>query len=161
MKKQILNFSIFLFLLAMFFGCVPIKEDPNVEADKAAINELYNQITLAIGAGDVDLYLSLFTEDAVIMPPEGKAVLGKKELRPIIEGLFNSMDLELPYSGINIEVSKNMAFARSGFTYSMTLKENGQTNIIIGKQLDILKRQTDGSWKLHIQCWNYNAPMGY
>jgi len=37
-----------------------------VEADIAAINEVYKQATLACSTGDVELYLSILTEDAVV-----------------------------------------------------------------------------------------------
>jgi uncharacterized protein (TIGR02246 family) len=129
-----------------------------VKADIAAINKVYNQATLACGTGDVELYLSIFTEDAVVMAPGGPAVNGKAELRPIIEGLFGVFDLELPYTVDEVGVPGDWAFARSRFLYSMTPKEGGETTISPGEQLDILKRQADGSWKIHNQSWNFDVP---
>ena len=158
MKKQNLNFTIFLFLTGILFGCVQNNKDADVEADTAAINKLYNRATLACSTGDAELYLSVFTEDAVVMAPGSPAVIGKEELRPIIEGLFGLFDLELPYTMDEVGVTGDKAFARSSFQYSMTPKEGGETTTSAGKELDILKRQADGSWKIYIQCWNYNAP---
>jgi uncharacterized protein (TIGR02246 family) len=132
---------------------------PDVEADIAAIKELYNQATLACSTGDVELYLSIFTEDAVVMPPGYPAAMGKEELRPMIEGLFGLFDLELPYTVEEVEVIGDRAFARSNWQYSMTPKEGGETTTSPGKQLDNLKRQSDGSWKIYIQCYNYNEPQ--
>jgi uncharacterized protein (TIGR02246 family) len=129
-----------------------------IEADIAAIKEVYNQATLACGTGDAELYLSIFTEDAVVMAPGGPAVNGKAELRPIIEGLFGVFDLELPYTVDEVGVPGDWAFARSRFLYSMTPKEGGETTISPGEQLDILKRQADGSWKIHNQSWNFDVP---
>jgi len=126
-----------------------------VEADIAAINELYNQATLACGTGDVELYLSIFTEDAVAMAPGSPAVIGKAELRPLMEALFGKFDLELPYTVDEVGVPGDWAFVRSSFQYSMTPKEGGETTTSPGKELDILKRQADGSWKIYIECWNY------
>jgi hypothetical protein len=54
--------------------------------DIAAINELYNQAALAAETGDVELYLSIFTEDAVVMAPGYTAFIGKEMLRPAMEG---------------------------------------------------------------------------
>ena len=131
----------------------------DVEADIAAIKELYNQATLACSTGDVELYLSIFTEDAVVMPPGYLAAMGKEELRPMIEGLFGLFDLELPYTVEEVEVIGNRAFVRSSWLYSVTPKETGETTTSPGKQLDSLKRQSDGSWKIYIQCYNYNEPQ--
>ena len=132
---------------------------PDVEADIAAIKELYNQATLACSTGDAELYLSIFTEDAVVMPPGYPAAMGKEELRPMIEGLFGLFDLELPYTVEEVEVIGDWAFARSSWQYSMTPKEGGETTTSPGKQLDNLKRQSDGSWKIYTQCYNYNEPQ--
>jgi len=131
----------------------------DIEADIAAIKELYNQATLACSTGDAELYLSIFTEDAVVMPPGFPAAMGKEELRPMIEGLFGLFDLELPYTVEEVEVIGDWAFARSSWQYSMTPKEGGETTTSPGKQLDNLKRQSDGSWKIYIQCYNYNEPQ--
>ena len=134
-------------------------EEVDVEADIAAIKELYNQATLACSTGDAELYLSIFTEDAVVMPPGYPPAMGKEELRPMIEGLFGLFDLELPYTVEEVEVIGDWAFARSSWQYSMTPKEGGETTTSPGKQLDTLKKQPDGSWKIYIQCYNYNEPQ--
>ena len=135
------------------------RETVDVEADIAAIKELYNQATLACRTGDIELYLSIFTEDAVVMPPGYPAATGKEELRPMIEGLFGLFDLELPYTVEEVEVIGDRAFARSSWLYSMTPKDGGETTTSPGKQFDNLKRQSDGSWKIYIQCYNYNEPQ--
>lgn len=161
MKK--LNFycqvGFVLLLLLTAFSCAKQEKKPTVEADIAAINELYKQATLAVNTGNVELYLSIFTEDVVVMPSEAPAAIGKEDLRPLYEGLFGLFDLELPYTVDEIEVSGDWAVARSSFQYSMTLKESGETTTRVGKELDFFKRQADGSWKTYIQSWNFNAPL--
>ena len=75
-----------------------------------------------------------------------------------MEDLFSLFDLELPYTVDEVEVPGNWAFARSSFQYSMTLKEGGETTTRAGKELDIFKRQADGSWKIYKESWSYDAP---
>ena len=147
--------AIALAMLSFAISC----QKQDTEADITAINELYKQATLACSTGDAELYLSLFTEDAVVMATEVPAINGKKELRPLIEGLFGMFDLDLPYIVDKVEVRGDWAFARSSFQYSMTLKEGGETTTRAGKELDIFKRQADGSWKICMECWNYDAPL--
>jgi len=130
----------------------------DVEADIAAITELMNQATLACATGDVELYLSRFTEDVVAMPPGIPTEIGIAQLRASMEGLFGAYDLELPYTVQEVVVPGDWAFARSTFVFSLTPKEGGETATFIGKELDIFKRQADGSWKLYIECYNYDAP---
>jgi len=144
--------------LAILFGAISCQKR-NVEADIAAIKEVYNQSTLAVSAGDVERYLSILTEDAVVMAPGFPATIGKAELRPIIKGLFGQFDLELPYTVDEVGVPGDWAFVRSSFQYSMTPKESGETTMRAGKELDIFKRQADGSWKIYIQSYNFDAPQ--
>jgi len=160
MKKLKFYYQVAFVLMLLFtaFSCAKQEKKPLVEADIAAINSLYNQSTLACGTGDAELYMSIFTEDARVMPPGFPAAMGKEEIRPVIEGLFGQFYLELPYTVDEVEVLGDWAFARSIFQYSMTLKDSGETTTMAGKELDIFKRQADGSWKFYIQCYNYDAP---
>ena len=158
MNKLNSYFLSFLFLSGILFGCAQNSKEVDVEADTVAINDLYKQATLACSNGDVELYLSLFTDDAVVMATEFPALIGKEQFRPAIEGLFGMFDLELPYSMDKVEVAGDWAFARSSFQYSMTLKEGGETTTRAGKELDILKRQADGSWKIYMESYSYDAP---
>jgi len=54
--------------------------------------------SLAVKTGDVDLYISIFTDDAMVMPPGFPIARGKEEIQPVIEGLFGMYELELPYT---------------------------------------------------------------
>jgi len=160
MKKSNGSLSIIILVIALvilFFAISCQKQD--TEADIAAIKEVYNQSTLAVSTGDAELYLSIFTEDAVVMVPGFPATIGKEELRPIIEGIFRQLDLELPYTVDEVGVPGDWAFVRSSFQYSMTPKPSGETTTRAGKELDIFKRQADGSWKIYIQSYNFDAPQ--
>jgi ketosteroid isomerase-like protein len=39
-------------------------------------------------------------------------------------------------------------------------KEGGEATNGSGKYLTILEKQIDGSWKVAVDCFNYNAPLG-
>ena len=160
MKKSnwLLSTIILAIALAMLSFAISCQKQ-DTEADIAAITEVYSQSTLACSTGDAELYLSIFTEDAVVMAPGSPAVIGKEEYRPIIEGLFGLLDLELVYTVDEVGVSGDRAFARSSFQYWMTPKEGGETTAIAGKELDIFKREADGSWKMYIECYNWDAPL--
>jgi len=99
--------------LAVGVGGSALAQD--VEADVAAISALYDQSALAVGTGDTDLYMDLFTEDVVVMPPGSPPAKGKGEVRPVIAGLFAAFDLELPYTVDEVEVPGDWAFARASF----------------------------------------------
>jgi len=128
--------------------------------DIAAINELMNQYAAAVNAGDLELYLSLHTDDVVKMPPNAPATFGQEALRASMEPIFDVFDCEMTINSEEVQVSGRLALSRCTYTLSITPKTGGETIIVEpdGKALGICKRQHKGSWKFSHDCFNSNVP---
>ncbi len=50
------------------------------------------------------------------------------------------------------------AYSHGSYEFEMSPKEGGKTKSCFGKFLDILEKQVDGSWKIAIDCHNYDTP---
>ncbi|KPJ60454.1 MAG: hypothetical protein AMJ46_06885 [Latescibacteria bacterium DG_63] len=161
MKKSLLRFSIFplILLLCLTFSCRQQGEKVDVEADISAIKEIGNQYAVACNTGDLDLYISLWTDNGVQMPPDAPAVMGKEQIRAGMKPLFDQFILRLVITNIaEARVSGDLGFTRCTYTLSTTPKAGGETINVDGKALTISEKQADGSWKICIDCFNYNAP---
>jgi len=160
MKKSLLRFSGFLliFLLCFTFNCTQQGEVADVEADVAAINELFNQYASSINAGDIDLWISLWADDGIQMPPGNPAVIGKENIKAGLQSSFDLFNWKMTIDGEEVKVAGDWAFARGNYTYTLTPKEEGKTIKGSGKYLSILAKQADGSWKFARDCFNNNAP---
>ena len=79
MKKSVLQFSMFplILLLCLTPGCEQQGVKVDVETDIAAIKNLVNQYGATINAGDLDLWISLWVDNGIQMPPNAPAVIGK------------------------------------------------------------------------------------
>ncbi|MHC4518956.1 MAG: YybH family protein [Planctomycetota bacterium] len=131
----------------------------SVEADIAAIEEHMDLYALGMTTGDLDLWMSLYTEDTVKMAPDAPAVFGKEALRASMEPLFEAFTFEdMDIFDVEIQLAGDYAFARCNFTATMIPKAGGEPAYIDGKDVSIMQRQPDGSWKLHWDCWNSNVP---
>ena len=131
----------------------------SVEDDIAAINELWNLYGIATTSGDLELYVSLWDDSGISMGPDGPATIGIEQIRASMEGFFAVFNLEgIPIVVEEAEVAGDWAFTRVAFRISVTPKGEPEASPRSGKALSILKRQADGSWKLYIDCWNYDAP---
>ena len=132
----------------------------SVEADIAAIEDVLNQYVLALETGDLELYLSLHTDDVVKMGPNAPATFGQEELRASTKPLLDDFTCEMTIYSEEIQVNGDWAFNRCTYTLSITPKAGGETIIAEpdGKALGIYKRQADGSWKLSHDCYNSNVP---
>ena len=130
-----------------------------MEADITAINELYDQYCLAANTGDLDLFISLWADDATRMDPDLPAIVVKENIRAHFKPQFEQFNINVAiYGETEVQVFDDFAFSRGTCTLSVTPKEGGPTTYFDGKWLDILKRQADGSWKIYIDCVNWNAP---
>ena len=160
MKKIKFNCQVALVLLLLFtvFSCGKQEKKYSVEADIAAINELYNQYCIQAKASDLDNFLSLWEDNAIRMDPDKPSFIGKENIRKFFEPSFELFSVNVAlYGDTEIQISGDMAFSRGTYTLSLTPKEGGPTTNIDGKWLDILKRQTDGSWKIYIDIVNLNG----
>ena len=136
------------------------EEEVDVEADIAAIEDALNQYALALNTGDLELWLSLHTDDIVKMGPGAPAIFGIEELRAHNESGFDNFIFEMTIYPEETQVSGDLGYNWCTYTVSMTPKAGGETIIAEpdGKALGIYKRHADGSWKLSHDCYNSNVP---
>ena len=74
-----------LFLALLIPACqppaAPVEEVPSTEADEAAIRESVQRLVELWNTADLEPILTGYAEDAVLMPSEAPAVVGKEALR--------------------------------------------------------------------------------
>lgn len=118
------------------------------------IRQVFRTYALAWETGNADLWLSIWDEQGIQMPPGGPA-LNKDALRRILPPQFvKDMVLAMTIDVDEVKVLGDFAFARCHYSCDYT-KEYAQAQET-GKALSILKRQPDGTWKLYIDCHNSN-----
>ena len=128
------------------------------KADLAAIKETMKQFAVAINAGDLDRWISLWTDDGIQMPPDTPARVGKEEIRVGMKTAFDQFILNMVITNKELRQSGDLGFARGTYTESLVPKAGGDREEYDGKYLTILERQADGSWKVARDCFNSNVP---
>lgn len=153
--------AVIVLLVALILGaCVVESPSPaQVEADTAAIKEIWNQYASSLMSGDADRWISLWTEDGVQMPPGQPPVIGKEQIGAGTRGFLDEFVVEdFDINNEEVRVAGNWAFARGTFTGAYSSKEGGEGFSDDGKFMTILQRQPDGSWKIHRDIFNSNVP---
>jgi len=128
------------------------------KADTAAIKEKLKQFAVAINAGDLEGWISLWADNGIQMPPDTPARIGKEQIRTGMKPAFDQFILKMVITNEELRVSGDLGFARGTYTESMAPKAGGETEKYDGKYLTILERQADGSWKVARDCFNSNVP---
>jgi len=134
------------------------------ERDRQAIEQLHETDIRASMALDVDALSSLWTDDIVQLPPGGPPIVGRAANLQYLEDIQKELD-NYEILGYNQEWQQvyqvdDYAF-EWGFIEERLGAPAGAPEIHRKyKVMRILKRGSDGAWKIHRAMWNSadNAP---
>jgi uncharacterized protein (TIGR02246 family) len=130
-------------------------------SDVAKVHQLWQAYIDCLHSGDFERWMALWIEDGIQMPPEVPRRLGVAQIRAAMQPWFDNFNMSNStiYTE-EVRIIGDRAYSHGTYTYDLTPKAGGQTRFISGKFLDILVKQADGSWKIAIDCHNYNEPVG-
>lgn len=134
-------------------------QSSSTQSDLQAINRLQDLVDAAIVAGDTEAYVALIADDAVLMPPNAPAVIGKGAIRAWNEEMSKQFRFE-SYKSVDDEVvvTGGWAFRRATAEWTLIPSAGGVPVTETGKFIIIYERQADGSWKVARDIWNTNTP---
>ena len=138
---------------------IPIREGgvEMTEQVRKAIAASNRRFGEGIRRGDSSAVGSLYTEDAILMPPNNDMIRGRRGT----EG-FWSAAIKM---GVRDAVLKTVELDQVGDdvheigNYALMIKPEGKRAFEDrGKYIAIWKRDEEGTWKLHRDIWNSSLP---
>ncbi len=130
------------------------------DRDVALVHELWNEYAAAWSAGDLERWIFLWIDDGIQMPPGVARNIGKEVIRTSAQPQLDLYDWEMTINPEEVRVLGDRAYSHGLSEFALTPKKGGATTEASGKFLTILEKQVDGSWKIAIDCFNFNAPPG-
>jgi ketosteroid isomerase-like protein len=142
-------------VFAILSGCEQ-NQQKGIPADlEAAIDAFY----AAVEAGDAEPRIAMFTDEAIMMPSHWTMYKGKEAIANVIrsgEGsVFKLRDREI----VDIDASGSLAYTVNSYYYTYH-PEGEDPQWHKTKNVHIWKRDATGQWKLHVDIWNSDVPMG-
>lgn len=138
-------------------GCAAPKEQEAVQdpaAIRAAIEDVDRAFSAAFDRDDTLVISALYTEDAMLLPPNHEPVMGRDSIAafwgPLLTPAMKSLHLETTEVG----GAKDDVYEVGNYTL---LAADGST-ADRGKYVVLLKRQSDGGWRLYRDMWSSNLP---
>jgi uncharacterized protein (TIGR02246 family) len=128
-------------------------------SDVVLIKELWHEYEASVSANDKELWIALWTEAGIQMSPDAARRTGKEMIQSEMEPFFDLYDTQMSIYPDAIQVLGNQAYSHGLYEFVMTPKEGGDKIEGNGKFLTILQKQIDGSWRIAIDCFNYDAPF--
>ncbi|MDJ0751882.1 MAG: SgcJ/EcaC family oxidoreductase [Ardenticatenaceae bacterium] len=125
--------------------------------DVALIYRLWREVAAAVNTGDLEKWISFWTPNGIQMPPGMPRRQGREQIQEAMAQVFQ----QFRYRKARIdpeEVRINGQSAYSHGTYNFEKSPSGQDEFSTysGKFLAILEKQIDGSWKIAVDCFNYD-----
>jgi len=158
-------FYVLLFsaLVMPFAGCSRATGDAALAKqqaeDEATIRRLDAAWVKAAASKDPDAWVAFYAGNATVLPPNAKTMTDKAAIRKSIADLLSLPNLRLSWEPTKVEVAKSGDLAYLYGAYSMTMTDQqGKPVTDFGKNVEIWKRQSDGSWRCIVDTWNSDLP---
>lgn len=143
--------SLVSLILAFLVGCKPGGSNSENKDDIAAIRDLQQTYQRGANTGDLDLFMSVWAEDAIRLEPDINYLSGKQEIREHFRASFEQFNVEVKvYGDEGFWIEGNLAYSHANFLLLLTPKGSDSTFHTDLKYLEIYEKQADGSWKIKI-----------
>jgi uncharacterized protein (TIGR02246 family) len=130
---------------------------PLSEEDVAAITASADVFAEAVVAGDWMALGALFTEDAVLMPPNGPVVEGRVTIQAFLEPFSPITQFEATI--VQMEGWGDLAFVRAAYSQGYIDEGTPESIHITGKYVEIWRKQPDGKWLIAVHIFNFDLPL--
>ena len=125
----------------------------DARTDSGARREIEAAVTRYVEAtnqGDAEALTRLYTDDAVLLPPDHQPIQGREA---IAEFWRQGTDTGLEVTTLRLEVEGDLGYLVGRYHLPATTEEPADS----GKYVMCLQRQADGVWKLTADIWNSSA----
>lgn len=125
-----------------------------------ALLQAHQRLIDAMKQGDAALFLSVHSEDVILMPPNEPSILGKTEAEEWIrEYLHNFRVVDLAPHDRHVTPRSDYAFDRWAYEVKICPNAGGDTIRDEGRFLTIWQRK-DAGWLIMQSMWNSVQPVG-
>lgn len=109
----------------------------------------------AFEARDIELVLSYWTDDAVVIPPGLPPVAGKSALRQYVEDSLKIPGFRITWTSTDATFSPdgNLAYLFSRNVVNLNAPD-GTPTTTVGRAVTIWRREPDGQWRCAVDIWN-------
>ena len=139
-----------------------MSEKSDIDAEKARLLRRDAEWVLVASEGrDIERILSFWTDDAVVLPPDLPAIIGKAALRQYVESSLQVPGFRITWSTDEAVLSPDGQFAYLLGNNAVTMDDpTGQPVTTKGRAVTIWLRGTDGEWRCAVDIWNAEPTAG-
>jgi uncharacterized protein (TIGR02246 family) len=113
--------------------------------------EIYELFSEYFSAGTIDLLLTLYEDDAVIVPSPGQLAKGKDAIRDALNN-FLALNGEFRIEPPLVIEAGDTALLMAKWTLTGGSGPDGQNIDLAGQTSDVIRKQAEGDWLFVIDC---------
>jgi uncharacterized protein (TIGR02246 family) len=127
--------------------------------DEAAVRAVDAEWAKAASAGDGNAVAALYAADASLLPPMEPVRRGEEAKKYWVD-FTNGFSGPTELTTTAVEGRGDLAYAVGTYRMSLTPKKAGAKPLPteVGKYVEVLKKQADGSWKIVYDMWSADGP---
>ncbi len=145
-KISILAISLGIFTVGTVFAVIS-------NSDEVKIRELISEYQIALNNEEIEKIQTLYSNQAIFMPPEITAINGVEEIVSTYEYLFSQFDFKLKFDIKEVAISENFAYVYSNSEGTITLESDGTEETSKNQEIFILIKEGD-DWKISRYMFN-------
>ncbi len=142
--------------LLLTFACSAGDEHVTSAAEMVAVSRLMVTFDRLAAASDFDGMANLFTDDAVLMPPNEPAIVGKRLIRKRLQEQLGRAALALEHEPLEVDASGRLIVHRGRAVGTVRPKGGGPLLQVDDKYLFVLRTEQDGSLRIWRAIYNSN-----
>lgn len=139
-KVSILVVPLVVFSVGMAFALIS-------NSDEVKIRELISEYQIALNNEEIEKIQTLYSNQAIFMPPEITAINGVEEIVSTYEYLFSQFDFKLKFDIKEVAISENFAYVYSNSEGIITLESDGTEETSKNQEIFILIKEGD-DWEI-------------
>jgi ketosteroid isomerase-like protein len=125
---------------------------------EAAVRQITQEWVLACNTKHLDDLLELYISDALVLRSNYPPVRGAAAVREFFFGALDSGLGEVEIEPLRLEVAGDMAY-EAGRCKALVPSATGKRREERGKYLWVCARQSNGQWKLAVDCWSSDLSL--
>ena len=145
-KVSIMAISLGIFSVGIVFAVIS-------NSDETKIRELISGYQIALNNEEIEKISTLYSEQAIFMPPDVPAINGVEEIVLTYEYLFSQFDFELEFDIKEVVIAENFAYVLSNSEGTITLESSGTEETSKNQEIFILIKEGD-DWKISRYMFN-------
>jgi ketosteroid isomerase-like protein len=129
------------------------------EGDMIAVARLMATLDRIQAEADLEELLRLVPDDAVYMPPDEPAIVGRRAIADWYRNLYDALQIDITHEPLEIDVFGDMIIHRGNARGTLTPRSSGESIPFDNKYLMVLIKRPEGSLQIWRAVFNRNHPL--